>query len=374
MSHYPYTNPRLSNSPVHQWADWLEDGSWSEEYVDLVPTLLIDNNAWNPQRLQSLEEGYAKGAKFLPVQLSRRGGKYMVGDGNHRVELSKIHGLTHVPAILVRIHDEQPPGQPPRELAREISGRELGKLLAILRRKDPLQAQYGFKSTSRDGKVWLILVSIEDRDRYVDGLVAVKKSGNGYTILAKWNDDKSPSRFSAHDYDSIANTVWGWIESRENQTMRVAKEILTVAHDLLAAENGLSDETITSLAVESRNLHSVPFQKAMKEPIGILGGKTVYAVDGDEIKVKHTMDFVEGGNGMVYDFVPRDELWVDARIKSQDWPHIAFHEAVESLLMEEYGLGYDEAHARANALEVGEIKRVASDGILRVAHDLLASD
>jgi putative nucleotidyltransferase with HDIG domain len=112
----------------------------------------------------------------------------------------------------------------------------------------------------------------------------------------------------------------------------------------------------------------------MKEPIGILGGKTVYAVDGDEIKVKHTMDFVEGGNGMVYDFVPRDELWVDARIKSQDWPHIAFHEAVESLLMEEYGLGYDEAHARANALEVGEIKRVASDGILRVAHDLLASD
>lgn len=358
MSHYPYTNPRLSNSPVHQWADWLEDGSWSEEYVDLVPTHLIDNNAWNPRRLQSLEEGYAKGAKFLPVQLSRRGGKYMVGDGNHRVELSKIHGLTHVPAILVRIHNERPPGQPPKELAQEISGREMGKLLAILRRKDPLQAQYGFKSTSRDGKVWLILVSIEDRDRYVDGLVAVKKSGNGYTILAKWNDDKSPAKFSAHDYDSIANTVWGWIESRESQTRKIAMEILRVAHDLFAAE--LSDEDINGLAVESRRLRSVPFQEGMKEFIGTIGGKTVYAVDGDEIKVKHTMDFVEGGNGMVYDFIPRDELWVDARIKSQDWPHIAFHEAVESLLMEEYGLGYDEAHARANALEVGEIERVSS--------------
>jgi len=140
--------------------------------------------------------------------------------------------------------------------------------------------------------------------------------------------------------------------------LHTASQLLCLAREVLI--DGLPDEAITGLAVESRNLHSVPFQKGMKELIGILGGKTVYAVDGDEVKVKHTMDFVEGGNGLVYDFVPRDELWVDARMNSQDWPHIAFHEAVESLLMEECGLGYDEAHARANALEVGEIQRVAS--------------
>jgi len=143
--------------------------------------------------------------------------------------------------------------------------------------------------------------------------------------------------------------------------LRAARQLLRLARDILAGDaDKLPEETTDNLAVESRKLRAVLFRQGMKEPIGVLGEKKVYAIDGDEVKVKHTMDFVEGGNGMVYDFIPRDEIWVDARMEPQDWTHIAFHEAVESLLMEERGLGYDEAHAQANSLELGELQRTAS--------------
>jgi hypothetical protein len=220
MSHFPYTSPRLLNDPVLQWADWLEDGSWREEYVALVPTGLIDNHPWSPQRLENLEAVFARGDKLPPVQLSKSNGRYSVGDGNHRVELSKIHGLTQVPAILVREHQERPSKEPPSGLAQEVSTRELLKLIAVLRRKNPLLAQYGEKSVSRDGKVWLIWIEVEDLNQYVKGTIAIKRSGNNYTLLAKWQDDNKTQRFSAQGYDEIAAAVWDWIEQRSQMRNR----------------------------------------------------------------------------------------------------------------------------------------------------------
>lgn len=40
----------------------------------------------------------------------------------------------------------------------------------------------------------------------------------------------------------------------------------------------------------------------------------VKEVDGGAVKVKHDMDFVEGGNSERYPFIPKDEVWVDKHL------------------------------------------------------------
>ena len=101
-------------------------------------------------------------------------------------------------------------------------------------------------------------------------------------------------------------------------------------------------------------------KEVMKRPIGKVQDLKVFLVNGNEVKIKFFMDFVEGGNGMVYGkkedkghpkFVPEDELWVDAEVDMSSFPYILVHEAVEYFLMKNENKNYDQAHRRANGVE-----------------------
>ncbi len=63
------------------------------------------------------------------------------------------------------------------------------------------------------------------------------------------------------------------------------------------------------------------------------------------------MDFVEGGNGFRYDFIPKDEIWIDKNINSEDWKFIALHEFSASWMMHYMDLSYNNAHDKANVKE-----------------------
>jgi hypothetical protein len=89
----------------------------------------------------------------------------------------------------------------------------------------------------------------------------------------------------------------------------------------------------------------------LKFPVDQLDGVALYLVEGDWVKERFLMDFVEGGHDKVYDFIPSKEVWVDHSMEPANWPFIAFHELVERHLMEHDGLDYDAAHNRANNLE-----------------------
>lgn len=81
-------------------------------------------------------------------------------------------------------------------------------------------------------------------------------------------------------------------------------------------------------------------------------GIKVIIVDGDRVKVEKEMDFVEGGNGLENpDLCAPDEILIDGRIDSKDWPYICYHEAVERRDMADNGASYDKAHKKANAAE-----------------------
>lgn len=92
-------------------------------------------------------------------------------------------------------------------------------------------------------------------------------------------------------------------------------------------------------------------QIAKENRLPVDGDFTVKLVDGNLVKMKHDMDFVEGGNHERWDFIPDGEIWIDENIDSSQYFFIILHEAIERTLMKHMGLSYDEAHDISNRVE-----------------------
>lgn len=80
-----------------------------------------------------------------------------------------------------------------------------------------------------------------------------------------------------------------------------------------------------------------------KGKMGKWGDLTIYLVDGNLVKPELFMDFVEGGNDMVYGekafnkerkFIPPGEVWLDARLSIGSLPYVLAHELTERSVME----------------------------------------
>jgi hypothetical protein len=73
-------------------------------------------------------------------------------------------------------------------------------------------------------------------------------------------------------------------------------------------------------------------------------GTKVYIVDGNI--VRHMLDtaFTQGGHGYVYKYIPKDEIWVEKVVNSDDQRHNMAHEMEEYDLMKYRGLTYAKAH------------------------------
>ncbi len=79
-------------------------------------------------------------------------------------------------------------------------------------------------------------------------------------------------------------------------------------------------------------------------------GRRIVLVDGVHVRNTHDSDFVQGGNGYRYRFVPKDELWVDATIPIPEWPFVILHECYETEKMAG-GWSYERAHDAAKRIE-----------------------
>jgi hypothetical protein len=87
---------------------------------------------------------------------------------------------------------------------------------------------------------------------------------------------------------------------------------------------------------------------------------SIYLVNGDIVKTRHFEDFVEGGNDAVYGskagevakFMPDNQVWIDANIDINSLPYICFHELWERDQMISNNLHYEQAHEKADDLEM----------------------
>ena len=67
-----------------------------------------------------------------------------------------------------------------------------------------------------------------------------------------------------------------------------------------------------------------------------------FDVDGTEIRNHVDIDFTEGGHGYHYDYIPKDEIWVESE---KDRECTMVHEFVERLVQKEFKIDdYEEAH------------------------------
>lgn len=81
-------------------------------------------------------------------------------------------------------------------------------------------------------------------------------------------------------------------------------------------------------------------------------GRWLYRfVRGEIIRQCFDRAFIFGGNPAVYDYVPKGEIWIDARQDPREMPYTIVHELHEHRLMTRKGLDYDAAHRLATEKE-----------------------
>lgn len=77
----------------------------------------------------------------------------------------------------------------------------------------------------------------------------------------------------------------------------------------------------------------------------------IYLVEGEYVRDLHKTDYVEGGHGYVYPWIPENEIWVDSSIDSKEIPVIVLHEFTERTLMKYKKISYARAHIAASKVE-----------------------
>lgn len=80
-------------------------------------------------------------------------------------------------------------------------------------------------------------------------------------------------------------------------------------------------------------------------------GVEAWLVDGDVLRDCFKTDFVEGGHGYVYPWIPNDEIWIEDEVDPPEREAILLHEYVELVKMRDEGWDYPEAHEEAGKRE-----------------------
>lgn len=81
------------------------------------------------------------------------------------------------------------------------------------------------------------------------------------------------------------------------------------------------------------------------------GPLTVKLVDGSVVRSLFKTDFTQGGQGAVYPWVPKSEIWIERDLERREVPVIVAHEYVEFRLMREDDMPYGPAHSIAGQVE-----------------------
>ena len=77
----------------------------------------------------------------------------------------------------------------------------------------------------------------------------------------------------------------------------------------------------------------------------------VFIVDGEAVRNQYSVDFTEGGHWLVYNFIPKGEIWIDDDIEPNERKYILGHEIYEMRAMKNLKIPYEQAHKMASKYE-----------------------
>lgn len=103
-----------------------------------------------------------------------------------------------------------------------------------------------------------------------------------------------------------------------------------------------------------KNTNVISFSKVYKNKLGEItqsdGTVSIWVVKGRMVRDIFRTDYVEGGHGIVYPWLPRKEIWIDDTVPVGERKYIIKHESNERQDMLN-GLDYEAAHERAAMAE-----------------------
>jgi len=80
------------------------------------------------------------------------------------------------------------------------------------------------------------------------------------------------------------------------------------------------------------------------------GNLKIYLVRGKKVRENLDPNFFAGGHGLVYKYIPKNEVWLDNTAIPKERKYVLIHELYEINLMKK-GKSYSNAHEYANAAE-----------------------
>ena len=85
---------------------------------------------------------------------------------------------------------------------------------------------------------------------------------------------------------------------------------------------------------------------------GFMPPYKIWIVHSDYITLQFDADWAGGGNHLAKSYVPENEVWIGDNVLKRDIRFFILHETFENMLMKQQKLSYEEAHTRANELEI----------------------
>jgi len=171
------------------------------------------------------------------------------------------------------------------------------------------------------------------------------------------------TNFASHlDFDFVPENEF-WVD-HENDPGETMFFITRMEMKKKSVDNGMDKdkaEEIAERAEKADRAKSKKFQKLSKvrsipdelklEKIFDFSGINGYLVDGEMVRDTYYEDFTEGGHGYVYNWIPKDEVWIDDDVSEEERPDVILHEVYERERMIN-GEPYEEAHKAALELEL----------------------
>jgi hypothetical protein len=194
---------------------------------------------------------------------------------------------------------------------------------------------------------------------------------NGLTVWAvngAWirkNLDQEFTNYAQHyDFKFIPrNELWLDAEVAEDERR------FYVAHmrkEVGLRQKGVDEETARQAAIAHErkmrlaagDMRKVQKDRGLPQPEAVhlrlwkalKNGVCVWFVRGRLVRSVYDIEFTEGGHEHVYEFIPRDEVWIDDDVRPEEQGYVLFHELHERNLMAG-GCEYDTAHKEASRLE-----------------------
>lgn len=193
---------------------------------------------------------------------------------------------------------------------------------------------------------------------------------DAFAVRSRTRHDEEFTNFAIHtDFPSLIPPGEIWIDARLFEAEGIFCLVDALVH-LKKREEGVPEAEAYAAGVEAERLlreriNGVRYRggrphrqtppevylneyTTLPDPSGPVRARLV---DGNLVRSLYRTDYVEGGHGFVYPWVPRGEVWLEQGVATRELPFVLAHEYTELRLMRDDGLAYDPAHSIAAKVE-----------------------